>query len=268
MKGKGSHITLISNAEKSFYLYPTNTVANFTTQLYQPFSLEGDWEIALTEIIFPISFYSVEKDKFGIMIQNKEQIVPNLVITETADGKQFLDGNSINFLPHGNYKTIQQLINAIHSIPEVAEAKFKLIHHELTGYVEAINKGSCTVTFTKDLARALGFTPFAKYTNGYGTNPANLHINIPQQVFVYCDIAEPQFVGDGASKLLRNVGIPDVTKFGEIYTKTYSNPHYIPILKKNFSSIEVQLKSSTDEFVPFQFGPSSVKVHIRPALSA
>jgi len=39
--------------------YPNNTVAQFVTKLPQAIELNGDWEVALTEISFPIRLPNV-----------------------------------------------------------------------------------------------------------------------------------------------------------------------------------------------------------------
>ena len=48
------HLTLPSNT--------SNTAAQYTTKLRHPLSLEGDWEVALTEISVPDMFHNVKKD--------------------------------------------------------------------------------------------------------------------------------------------------------------------------------------------------------------
>jgi len=54
------HLTLPSNS--SMDCYPSNPAAQFTTKLPHPLSLEGDWEVALTEISVPDMFHNVKKD--------------------------------------------------------------------------------------------------------------------------------------------------------------------------------------------------------------
>ena len=39
--------------------YPSNTAAQYTTKLHHPLSLEGDWEVALTQISVPDMSHNV-----------------------------------------------------------------------------------------------------------------------------------------------------------------------------------------------------------------
>jgi len=45
------YVTLPSNS--SMDCYTENSVARFTTKLYDALELEGDWEVGLTQISFP-----------------------------------------------------------------------------------------------------------------------------------------------------------------------------------------------------------------------
>jgi len=60
MNSRGFHVTLPSSSTMD--CYPTNTVAQFTTKRHHQIALEGDWEVALTEISVPITLNNVTKD--------------------------------------------------------------------------------------------------------------------------------------------------------------------------------------------------------------
>ena len=61
------YMTLPSNA--SMKIYPNNTVAKYTTQLPTNIELDGEWEVALTEIMYNNSGgILVESDFVTIMV--------------------------------------------------------------------------------------------------------------------------------------------------------------------------------------------------------
>jgi len=60
MNSRRFHLTLPSNA--SMDCYPNNTAAQYTTKLPRNINLEGDLEVALTEISVPVSMSNVLKD--------------------------------------------------------------------------------------------------------------------------------------------------------------------------------------------------------------
>ena len=62
------HLTLPSNSSMS--CYPNNTVAQFVTKLPQAIELDGDWEVALTEISFPIHMPNVLPDTCSITVMS------------------------------------------------------------------------------------------------------------------------------------------------------------------------------------------------------
>ena len=43
----------------------------------------------------------------------------------------------------------------------------------------------------------------------------------------------------------------------------FSQPHYVPVLKREFENIEIDIRSNTGEKIPFEFGTVSVKLHFK-----
>jgi hypothetical protein len=82
-------------------------------------------------------------------------------------------------------------------------------------------------------------------------------------LFVYSDIVSPSFVGDSYTQLLRLVEIPSDYKFGDQVKITYPNTYYIPVLVKEFDTIEIDIKDDTGENIPFEFGRSILTLHFR-----
>ena len=54
------YVTLPSNASLS--LYPNNTLSSYTTRLVDQINLMGNWEVAITEIHYPFSWYNITDD--------------------------------------------------------------------------------------------------------------------------------------------------------------------------------------------------------------
>jgi len=265
-------ITLISNAKKSIENFPSNTVAKFTTQLYNSIDLAGNYEMTMTDVILPISFHNVRVGDCEVTLDydvagNGMYIAKNITIYEC---------------PPGNYTSINQLLNYINETP-LQNTGINITYNEQTGHVEVKkmkldSTGTYNMCFSPKLRAILGYPQIENFKDaapsinpfidpGPAPGQANLYINVPQQLFVYCDIVEPQMVGDGCSKLLRNIGIEDVSKFGHLFVKTYDNSEYIPVLRNHFTTIEIDIRTVTDDPAPFEFGTSLVKVHFRPVSS-
>jgi hypothetical protein len=81
-------------------------------------------------------------------------------------------------------------------------------------------------------------------------------------LYVYCDLIENQIVGNVREPLLRILPVQGL--YGEIIDQDFVAKHYIPILKKEFSTIHISIKSDRNELIPFSFGKVIVKLHFRP----
>ena len=80
-------------------------------------------------------------------------------------------------------------------------------------------------------------------------------------IYVYCDIVQPQIVGDTSAQLLKS--IPAEGKFGDLIAKTFTNIQYVPIRTKSFEAVEVLLRNDTGDPVPFERGKVVITLHFR-----
>ena len=63
------------------------------------------------------------------------------------------------------------------------------------------------------------------------------------ELFVYCDLIQSQYVGDALVPLLRNV--PVEGEVGQRVSKSFVHPQYVPVSRKQFQTIEVNIKRVT-----------------------
>src|SRR5207244_4938613 len=91
------YLTLPSNSSSNYY--PDNTLTRFITKLPSSVSLSGDWEVALSEIHFPRTWYTVKKGGETITV---ECVVPESDIVYPSPGRTRL----ALFPPGGEAKVI------------------------------------------------------------------------------------------------------------------------------------------------------------------
>jgi hypothetical protein len=108
-------------------------------------------------------------------------------------------------------------------------------------------------------------TPSWSQRNYRGQHPYELSAGY-HSLFVYTDIVKPSFVGDSFTQLLRLVQIPSNATFGDQILITYPNTYYIPLMTKDFETIEIHIKDDTGKSIPFEFGRSIIVLHFRRKL--
>ena len=80
-------------------------------------------------------------------------------------------------------------------------------------------------------------------------------------MYVYCDVAAHTVVGDTKTPLLRVCNVTG--KHGEIVRRTYIQPHYVPVGRREFDSIEIAINNELGRPMPFEYGKSVVTLHFR-----
>jgi len=118
------------------------------------------------------------------------------------------------------------------------------------------------VQFSRDLAHMLGLDASKKYSdNVTATRAPSLDYAYIHSVYVYCDILQHVAIGDTRAPLLRIIDKP---------TKSHGNVHrilnpilHIPLQKKRFDSVEINMMTDTGVPVPFLGGKSFVVLEFR-----
>jgi len=74
-------------------------------------------------------------------------------------------------------------------------------------------------------------------------------------------VLEPQVIGTKLAPILQVVNVEG--KYTDLVSRIYTSPHYVPILKKCFNSIDINIKNDQNLPVNFTFGKTIVKLHFR-----
>ena len=82
-----------------------------------------------------------------------------------------------------------------------------------------------------------------------------------ESLYVYSSIVEPRIVGDKIAPLLRIV--PITGRHGEMVTARFDHVQYIPMLSREFGSIETEIRDDTGRPVSFERGKVTVTLHFR-----
>lgn len=259
-----------------FYLtLPSNTgqnkhAASFRITLPRRIQLSGEWEVALSELIYPHSWYNVRAPDniFYILFKGENEGIAPIPQSALTLRCSIPEGyyNSANDL----MKTMETRIRQQHPwVPDPLPVKF-VFDNVLNRVSIDLVLPAIDIQLSKALTYMLGYDgeTFEDISDapGLAPHPPDMRAGVVS-LYVYSDLVEHTIVGNTVAPLLRAVAIQ--SNFGDIVDKVFQIPHYVPVLKKDFDTIEIEIKTDQNRVVDIQFGKTIVKLHFRrrkPAL--
>lgn len=243
------YLTLPSNSSLSYF--PNNTLTNYTVKLPQTIDLKGDWEVGLVEIIYPHSWYNVHKGdvNFTVVTQREPVVLKKVAIDA------------------GYYDNPRQLTTTINEAMKkyTNEKNVQLHYNEVTQRMAFEFKNDNIVVLSQGLQAMLGFHSIQlNKIPPYPMTEAQRVVDMERgfdNLYVYCDIVEQRIVGDVFAPLLRI--IPNTGKDGEVVRRIYDAPHFIPVSRKRFETIEIDIKDDAGHPVPFERGKVLITLQFR-----
>ena len=226
--------------------YSDNTLTNYRVKLHHSLDLSGQWEVGLTEIQYPHSWYNVSKDQAWFEITENPE----------APKVQFVLKNGYYVSPEKLMKTLWGLKGSINGGDKV-KIEFDDISHKVTFTIvdEAILK------LSNSLAKILGFEQ-EEFDAGVYIAPWVCDVTQGfHSLYIYSNIVEPSMVGDALVPLLRIVPIEGSS--GKMVSHTYQNIQYLPLQQRQFDTIEIDIRDDTGLPVPFERGKVVVALHFR-----
>lgn len=260
MKGD-FYMVLPSNSSMDYY--PSNTASRYTTLLPKHIELPGEWAIGLSEIQFPCNFLHIRDKSEG-----------EITLTSRAPSGLSLSGD--DNLPVGVYSDIESLISSLSKVGPM-RLHFKLQYDKRTGFVQIRRQCDSNICdgrthalkLSDKLLSILGFPPGVFTFPGKSDameseRPVSLSRGLPESLFVYSDLCTPYVTGDVQSSLLRIVPFSAAGyTYGSTHCATFSTPHYIPLIRSSFRTIEIDIRSNRGELIPFEYGPLNVTLHFK-----
>ena len=266
------YVTLPSNSSEEYY--GIQPLCNYRTRLAKPVDLNVDeWEVGLAEIIYPHTWKNMTDITFRVKMIEDDRWQRKVV---TIPGALYNDPDKFITL-------INNQINDV--LGENQQNKIHFVYNELTRKVSVCLENGYGVILKQPLNTVMGFgdNEECDLVNSFRnderrvvredakrlfidddkiTSPfvMDLHRGL-HTFFVYCDIVEPQLVGDVNVPLLRSVAIKG--QDGEVVSKSFDNIHYIGLGRSTFQDIEIHITDDTGTRVPFEYGRVIVKLHFR-----
>jgi len=120
------------------------------------------------------------------------------------------------------------------------------------------------VRFSPDLARMLGFDSNETY-RGHVEHRAKRPMNLTENVnllYIYCDLLEHVLVGNTKAPLLRIIS-RSLEKYSDIEHIAFNPVQYVPLQKKCFDSVTINMMTDTGAPMSFLPGKSIVVLEFR-----
>ncbi|GFT42962.1 uncharacterized protein TNCV_1615291 [Trichonephila clavipes] len=133
------YVTLPSDS--SMHFFPENKISHFKTQLPSPVCLNGEWEVGLSEVIYPHSWLNVNETN-------------NYFLYKAGDGN--ISSTVKRTIDVGCYETMLDIISAVQLALPKNPNRFTIIYNKATKRVK-INAVQGSSLHLENLGELLGF---------------------------------------------------------------------------------------------------------------
>jgi hypothetical protein len=243
------YLTLLSNA--SMDIYPDNKTSCFNVHLPRAITLEGRWCLAITEIHYQYNLLNVT---------DGNNTVHAVMGSENYRHK----------IPSGHYEKIENVISVLNQgwSSTMPVGDFLEIDGNTKNlkYSEVGMNRIKHIKFENRLALQLGYEPNTDITPRISKPllPCDISRGTPDEMLVYCNIVEPQIVGDELARVIRIVNIPKKgVFFGRPLHYEFQWLQYIDVSKKQFDTILIELRDKTGAFMSFVSGTVTLILHFK-----
>jgi hypothetical protein len=322
-----NHLILPSNTAD----FTANSTNSFRVKLPYVFSYDGSWELALTEITYPVSWNTVKVGEGRVQLSYKhnnltipihvkvqpgfyntihellralayalkatDEKLPNklfmadfaifkLAKLKKNDNKAFHDWEKLGHNYEDIFKkpelvpdskgSIEGLEKLLNNMTRSDRARRKSNQNLMTNALKFVYNSDIKrvmVTLDEKTIKRIKFDPALQFMLGFGKERelkgkslvADYNSDISAGLtnfFIYCNLVEPQCIGNSLKHLLRTVPLTE-SVLGNVVHKEFISPHYVGLLCKTFDTVEVEIRDDHGELIDFQFGKVILKLHFR-----
>ena len=224
--------------------FPDNETSNFVTKLSRTLQLDGEWEVGLAEINCPHTWYNIREGKNSLEIYVPDQWIQEISIQP------------------GHYEKVQDVIDALLKA-ELANTTDVVVSYDDTSKRVTVRCAKDTVLELKgDIARMFGYL---NNTAIRASDKKGFTLALPetgnQYFYVYTDIIKSQYHGDVVVPVLRTV--PVKGEHGSYVSKNFERPHHVPLNKKIFGMISINIRDEAGDLVAFEHCKVIITLHFR-----
>lgn len=229
--------------------------ARYVSVLPEQIRLDGEYEVGLSEIFYPHTWYNVDNRQkiywIGVFNLAKNELTKTFI-----KSGYYCDGDAfVASLTH-------QATRAFADLPDIS-VKVSFLKQTDRIRIQARNSNEHIVVLSWELMEFMGFREKViakKEADLIGINAFDVNRGL-NLMYVYCDVASHSVIGDTRASLLRVCNVSG--KHGRIVHVTYERPHYVPVGRREFGTVGITINNEVGDPMPFEFGISMVTLHFR-----
>lgn len=251
-------------SDSSHKFFPHNKTSSYTTKLAREIILHDEYEIGLSSIHFPLTYFNIRKDEFKIykVVEDKSSAGGSLV---SMSRKKMLEIESV---PEGRYPPDAMVHEMFKKVSkrymDVSVSNFNRRIKIKVGKEYNIGFNSAFLEFMGGKFQPSpkdGFI-FEKSTVYTGVNVIDYQ-RACHNLYVYCDLVEPRTVGDTQVSLLTTLANPVGGSFGDTIVKQFDSIRYFKLGKNRFDTVKIDIMSDFGKHIPFEDGKVFIELHLR-----
>lgn len=245
------YLTLPSNACHN--IFPDNSSSDYTITLSQAIELEGQYEVALAEIMYCHTWNNI------VSRECTYDVIDHSVKDQPAIFQK---------IKTGHYDTIGQLIKEMNVTFQKSFLNIQIVYNSILKKVVVYATDNYSLRLKAPMAYMLGIEPdvWIRLSTEYTPkHPCDIYAG-QYCFYVYSNICEAQHCGEFQSPLLRIVHIQG--SYGEPVIISYNKLHYVRVNKKILDTIKIEIKSDLNKVIPFAYGKTYCKLHLRPVTNS
>ena len=267
--------------------HPENVTSSFVVDLPKTINLSGEWEAAMTSLHYPKTIQNISP--------NNNSIVVIFERTSKTDGGHLGHFIRAASIPEGLYETIDSVLKALNNAVDAIVGDdelgplFYIDKEEDMIQVKPENLELFKVRFTPfinrrkelfpkediklkkiylepRLAIMLGYDPLNHniVNTGASVHKYNVNAGFPQNLFVYSDLIDGVIIGHRYASVMKIVpAIEHNATFGESVLRTFPSREYLPLAKRMFNTVSINILDNVGDRIPFACGQLIVTVHLR-----
>ena len=228
--------------------FPDNKTSNFVTKLSRTLQLDGEWEVGLAEIDYPHTWYNIREGKNSVEIYTPDNL--------------YLVFKTVEFsIQPGYYEKVQDVINALRKAGLANLSDVDLTYDDTSKRVIIKCGRRVVVKLRGDIARIFGFL---NDTTIRASDEKGFTLALPetgnQHFYVYTDVIKGQYCYV-VIPVLRTVTVKG--EHGSYVSKNFKRLHYVPLNKKIFDTISINIRDEAGDLVAFEHGKVIITLHFR-----